>query len=137
MAPRGAVFFPYRHLPSKHIGRHHPPTGRREAPPDDRPQRAIQYSRGGCAGIEKPQRTGYRAFAGYDDLMRCGGQATQFGTGVCFSALLLGGLHGPDRARLHGGARCQIAAAELIVAAALALWISWAMKTPYQTAKAG
>jgi hypothetical protein len=29
--------------------------------------RAIQYSRGACDGIERPRRTGYPACAGYDD----------------------------------------------------------------------
>jgi hypothetical protein len=30
-------------------------------------KRVIQYSRDASDGIEKPQRTGYFAFAGYDD----------------------------------------------------------------------
>jgi hypothetical protein len=53
-------------------GCHHPPPGRRNAPPDDRLQRMIQYSRDASDGIERPRRTGYPAFAGYDDLLRSG-----------------------------------------------------------------
>src|ERR1700687_2821096 len=43
--------------------RHRPPPGRRNAPPDDRLQRAIQYSRDADDGIERPRRTGYPARA--------------------------------------------------------------------------
>src|ERR1700686_118332 len=34
-------------------------------------KRVIQYSRDADARIEKPRRTGYPAFAGYDDLWGC------------------------------------------------------------------
>jgi hypothetical protein len=45
--------------------RHHPPTGPALGRPDDRVQRAIQYSRDADDGVERPQRTG--RFRGYDD----------------------------------------------------------------------
>ena len=47
MLTSGVICFPYH-------TRHHPR------------KRVIQYSRGGGDGIEKPQRTGYPAFAGHD-----------------------------------------------------------------------
>jgi hypothetical protein len=55
------------------LGRHRPPPGRR-APPDDRLRRAIQYSRDANDSIEKLQRTGYPACAGYDELLWRGAQ---------------------------------------------------------------
>ena len=44
--------------------RHRPPPGLAFGEPDDRLQRAIQYSRDADDGIERPQRTGYPAMRG-------------------------------------------------------------------------
>jgi hypothetical protein len=52
------------------LNRRRPPPGRRIAPPDDRLQRAIQYSRDADDGVERPRRTGYPACAGVTAL--CG-----------------------------------------------------------------
>jgi len=43
---------------------HRPPPGRRNAPPDDRLRRAIQYSRDASDRIEKPRLTGSSGQAG-------------------------------------------------------------------------
>src|SRR6266436_2815868 len=43
---------------------HRPPPGRRIAPPDDRLQRAIQYSTSVRGRVERSRRTGYPAFTG-------------------------------------------------------------------------
>jgi bacterioferritin len=53
-------------------GCHHPPPGRRNAPPDDRLQRVIQYSRDVSGRAERLRRTGY--LRGYDSIgaaLRC------------------------------------------------------------------
>jgi hypothetical protein len=46
------------------LTRHHPPPGRRDAPPDDRLRRATQYSRHANAGIDRPRPTGSPGQAG-------------------------------------------------------------------------
>jgi hypothetical protein len=51
------------------LNRRRPPPGRRIAPPDDRLQRAIQYSRDADDGVERPRRTGYPACARYDGVV--------------------------------------------------------------------
>jgi hypothetical protein len=49
---------------SRSHGRHHPPPGRRNAPPDDKLQRMIQYARvslmelKGCGLLDTPQIRG-------------------------------------------------------------------------------
>jgi hypothetical protein len=41
----------------------------RECAPDDKLRRAIQYSRVVAVQLLPPRRTGYPAFAGYDDVL--------------------------------------------------------------------
>ena len=60
----GIRLFRFRDAASQTASCHHPPPGRRNAPPDDRLQRVIQYSRDGRDSTERPRRTGYPAFRG-------------------------------------------------------------------------
>jgi hypothetical protein len=65
IAPRGREAVSANEL----LSRHRPPPGRRIAPPDDRLQRTIQYSRDVSDRAEKPRRTGYPACAEYDGVV--------------------------------------------------------------------
>src|SRR5215212_10275047 len=68
--PRGLAVLRrvWRQSPAKSMrqSRHHPPPGLAFGEPDDRLRRVIRYSRGACDGVDRPRRTGYSAFAGYD-----------------------------------------------------------------------